>query len=224
MVLSPAIIPGTDVKSATPTVPTNSVEWVVAIELKGEGRKVFDKASAALFAQTQAGQEQKSRFAIVLDGEVLSAPTMQAHITDGASQIQGDFTAESARALSNQLDAQRFDVDAGEGANVQLSTDRNDRFSLELIDSDIDDVRVVVSSATPTAPPTVPQQQSPANLPRTAADSHADAFRVAELGLVAEVGGVVHYSASAAAAHRLREYAGGAGTQSVDRSRVRQCS
>ena len=69
------------------------------------------------------------------------------------------------RALSNQLDAQRFDVDAGEGANVQLSTDRNDRFSLELIDSDIDDVRVVVSSATPVAPPTVPQQQSPANSP-----------------------------------------------------------
>jgi hypothetical protein len=69
------------------------------------------------------------------------------------------------RALSNQLDAQRFDVDTGEGANVQLSTDRNDRFSLELIDSDIDDVRVVVSSATPVAPPTVPQQQSPANSP-----------------------------------------------------------
>jgi preprotein translocase subunit SecD len=103
MVLSPSIIPGTDVKSATPTVPTNSVEWVVAIELKGKGRKVFDTASGALYAQTQAGQEQKSRFAIVLDGEVLSAPTMQAHITDGASQIQGDFTAESARALSNQL-------------------------------------------------------------------------------------------------------------------------
>jgi preprotein translocase subunit SecD len=103
MVLSPMIIPGTDVKSATPTVPQNSVEWVVAIQLKGEGRKAFDKASAALYGQTQAGQEPKSRFAIVLDGEVLSAPTMQAHISDGASQIQGDFTAVSARALSNQL-------------------------------------------------------------------------------------------------------------------------
>ncbi|HUQ00472.1 MAG TPA: protein translocase subunit SecD [Aeromicrobium sp.] len=103
MILSPMIIPGTDVKSATPTVPQQGVEWVVAIQLKGEGRRIFDKASGALYAQTQAGQEQKSRFAIVLDGEVLSAPTMQAHITDGASQIQGDFTAESARALSNQL-------------------------------------------------------------------------------------------------------------------------
>lgn len=69
------------------------------------------------------------------------------------------------RALSAQLDAQRFDVDAGEGANVQLRSDRNDGFSLELLDSDVDDVRVVVSSATPAAPPTVPQQQTPANSP-----------------------------------------------------------
>jgi preprotein translocase subunit SecD len=103
MILSPMIIPGTDVKTATPTVPNQGVQWVVAIQLKGEGRRAFDKATEVLYAQTQAGQEQKSRFAIVLDGEVLSAPTMQAHITDGASQISGDFTAESARALANQL-------------------------------------------------------------------------------------------------------------------------
>jgi hypothetical protein len=69
------------------------------------------------------------------------------------------------RALSTQLDAQRFDVEAGEGANVQLSSDRSNGFSLELVDSDVDDVRVVVSSATPVAPPTVPPQQSPANSP-----------------------------------------------------------
>ncbi|MDF3021925.1 MAG: hypothetical protein K0Q92_3228 [Steroidobacteraceae bacterium] len=69
------------------------------------------------------------------------------------------------RALSTQLDAQRFDVEAGEGANVQLSSDRSNGFSLELVDSDVDDVRVVVSSATPVPPPTVPPQQSPANSP-----------------------------------------------------------
>ena len=103
MILSPMIIPGTDVKSATPTVPANTVSWVVAIDIKGEGRKVFDKVTGALFAQQQAGQEAKSRFAIVLDGEVLSAPTTNGHFTDGKSQIQGDFTAVSARALSNQL-------------------------------------------------------------------------------------------------------------------------
>jgi preprotein translocase subunit SecD len=103
MILSPMIIPGTDVKSATPTVPTNTVSWVVAIDIKGEGRKTFDTVTGALFAQQQAGQDQKSRFAIVLDGEVLSAPTTNGHFTDGKSQIQGNFTAASARALANQL-------------------------------------------------------------------------------------------------------------------------
>lgn len=103
MVLSPMIIPGTDVKQATPTIPSQSVSWVVAIDIKGKGRKTFDTVTGALYAQQQAGQEQKSRFAIVLDGEVLSAPTTNGHFVDGKSQIQGNFTAVSARALANQL-------------------------------------------------------------------------------------------------------------------------
>jgi preprotein translocase subunit SecD len=103
MILSPMIIPGTDVKSATPTVPSNTVSWVVAIDIKGKGRKTFDKVTEALFAQQTAGQDARSRFAIVLDGEVLSAPTTNGHFVDGKSQISGNFTAVSARALANQL-------------------------------------------------------------------------------------------------------------------------
>ena len=70
------------------------------------------------------------------------------------------------RALVNQLDAQRFDVAEGEGANVLLSGDRaGSAFSVELIDSDVQDVRVVVNSVAPAPPPTVPQQAQPANPP-----------------------------------------------------------
>jgi hypothetical protein len=69
------------------------------------------------------------------------------------------------RALNAQLDDQRFDIAGGEGANVLLSSDRNDRFSLELIGSDVDDVRVMVSSAAPAPSPTVPPQRLPANPP-----------------------------------------------------------
>lgn len=70
------------------------------------------------------------------------------------------------RALDTQLDRQRFDVEAGEGANVLVRSESASRgFSLELIDSDVDDVRVSVQSATPVAPPTVPPQRSPANEP-----------------------------------------------------------
>ncbi len=68
------------------------------------------------------------------------------------------------RALSTQLDAQRFDVAEGEGANVLLTGDSGgEGFSVELIDSDVENVRVMVQSIAPTAPPTVPAQNQPAN-------------------------------------------------------------
>ena len=71
------------------------------------------------------------------------------------------------RALSTRL-GQRYNVEAGEGANVLLSSDRAaNKFSVELVDSDVDNVRVSVQSATPVAPPTVPSQQVPANSPAT---------------------------------------------------------
>ena len=103
MVLSPTVIEGTQVKSATAVIPTQSVSWVVSIGLKGDGKKTFDTVSNALFQQQQAGSDATSQFAIVLDGSVLSAPTMNAHIVDGNSQISGNFNATTAKDLANQL-------------------------------------------------------------------------------------------------------------------------
>ena len=102
-VLSPTVIEGTDVKSASAVVPQGQVSWVVALQLKGEGKETFDKVTEALYQQQQQGNDQGSRFAIVLDGEVLSAPTTNGHFTDGSSQISGNFTATSSKALANQL-------------------------------------------------------------------------------------------------------------------------
>ncbi len=69
------------------------------------------------------------------------------------------------RALNTQLRADRFNVEPGEGANVLLTSPGESDFSLELIDSDVENVRVVVQSAAPVAPPTVPSQAAPANPP-----------------------------------------------------------
>lgn len=74
------------------------------------------------------------------------------------------------RALATQLDSQRFDVQAGQGANVLVTSEAGENsrtagFSLELLDSDVEDVRVMVQSAMPVAPPTVPAQNLPANAP-----------------------------------------------------------
>jgi hypothetical protein len=72
------------------------------------------------------------------------------------------------RAMNSQLRADRFNVEPGEGANVLLTNDGQENgFSIELIDSDVENVRVVVQSAAPVAPPTVPQQAIPANPPQT---------------------------------------------------------
>lgn len=73
------------------------------------------------------------------------------------------------RALNTQLDAGRFNVQSGEGANVLLTDARGTgSFALELVDSDVQDVRVMVQSAAPVVTPTVPQQHLPADQPKPA--------------------------------------------------------
>ena len=96
MVLSPAVIGGSHVKDANAAIPQNTAQWVVDIELDGEGSDTFDTVTEAL---TPA----QGRFAVVLDGEVITAPTSNAHITNGKAQISGSFTQETAVDLANQL-------------------------------------------------------------------------------------------------------------------------
>jgi preprotein translocase subunit SecD len=102
-ILSPTIIEGTDVKSAEPLLPQGQVQWVVGITIKGQGKKVFDTVTDALYKQHQAGNDQASKFAIVLDGQTISSLTTNGHFTNGKSQIQGNFTATSSKELANQL-------------------------------------------------------------------------------------------------------------------------
>jgi len=69
-------------------------------------------------------------------------------------------------SLGSQLRRDRFKVELGEGNNVLVSDSRGQPdFSLELIDSDIEDLRVAVQSVTPAASPTVPPQALPPETP-----------------------------------------------------------
>lgn len=95
--LSKAVIEGTDLKSAGAGIPQNQVAWAVELALKGgEPTKTFADISRKLL-------DNGGRFAIVLDGEVLSAPGFTGVIPDGTAQITGDFTEESATSLANSL-------------------------------------------------------------------------------------------------------------------------
>ncbi len=95
-ILSPAVIEGTDVKSANQAYDSQKAQWLVEVKLKGKGTGVFKTV-------TQALTPQQNRFAIVLDGEIITAPSSQALITNGVSQISGSFTASSSKTLANQL-------------------------------------------------------------------------------------------------------------------------
>jgi hypothetical protein len=66
-------------------------------------------------------------------------------------------------SLGSQLRRDLYRVELGEGDNVLVSDTRGKpNFSLELVDSDIENLRVAVQSVTPAAPPTVPAQSAPA--------------------------------------------------------------
>lgn len=93
--LSPAIIEGTDLTDASFGIPQGEVTYAVTLEFNKNGRDMFADATGYI-----AGTGQQ--FAIVLDGQVLSAPTASSRITTGA-QITGDFTEAEARNLANSL-------------------------------------------------------------------------------------------------------------------------
>lgn len=94
--LSPAMIEGTSLDDAGAAIPQQQVNYVVTLSFDGEGTEVFADISNAL-----VGTEKQ--FAIVLDGQVLSAPTMEGRILDGNAQISGDFSETSANSLATSL-------------------------------------------------------------------------------------------------------------------------
>lgn len=94
--LSAAMIEGTDLKSASAQIPSNQVNWVVSLAFNGTGTDEFTKISKALYGT-------QDQFAVVLDGQVLSAPTMNGLITNGQAQIEGNFTESTAQSLATSL-------------------------------------------------------------------------------------------------------------------------
>ena len=62
----------------------------------------FDQQGGARFAQLST-ENVNERFAIILDGEVISAPVFNEPILGGQAQISGNFTPETAKQLAISL-------------------------------------------------------------------------------------------------------------------------
>ncbi|RLP11504.1 protein translocase subunit SecD [Propionibacterium australiense] len=98
--LGPVLISGENVSDATAGVPQNEVSWVVNLDFDETGADQFGEATTYLATQ----QSPRNQFAIVLDGQVISAPQVSEAIVSGSAQISGgNINQESATALASQL-------------------------------------------------------------------------------------------------------------------------
>ena len=85
------ILSGDNLVDAKPTMDTQTNETVVTFSLDRVGAKKFGKATS-----TGVGK----RLAIVLDGKIISAPSVREPIVGGSGQISGNFTFQSATDLA----------------------------------------------------------------------------------------------------------------------------
>jgi preprotein translocase subunit SecD len=89
-------VDGGDLTDARAATNPQTGEWVVDFTFNSIGARRFADITRA---------NVNHRFAIVLDGKVISAPVIREPITGGRGQISGNFTAASATDLSVLLRA-----------------------------------------------------------------------------------------------------------------------
>ena len=126
--LGPALIPGNMVTRAQAAVPQNSVAYVVELQFNSQGGADFQTVTAHLASQTSP----QNQFGIVLDGVVISAPSVgseySAGIAGGKAEISGSFTQKSATDLANVLSygalPLSFEVSSVENVSAKLGGDQ----------------------------------------------------------------------------------------------------
>ncbi|MUN62781.1 protein translocase subunit SecD [Kocuria sediminis] len=107
--LGPVEIQGTGIEDASYGTAQNSQgaslnQFAVNLQFGPDATERFQQLSERLYGIGQSTPEDpRSQFAILLDGQVVSAPQMNAVISDGQAQITGSFTEDQARFLAEQL-------------------------------------------------------------------------------------------------------------------------
>lgn len=72
---------------------------VVNLQFNSKGKTAFANVTKRLFSL----KGDQNRFAVVVDGKVITAPRTNDPIVDGRAQISGGFTQTSAKLLADQL-------------------------------------------------------------------------------------------------------------------------
>lgn len=102
-ILGPVELDGTDIASTAAGPAYNSVggltgDYEVRLEFTGGGQTFFEVTSRLATLESP-----RDRFAILLDGLVISDPQVDSGIPGGTASITGNFTLATATQLSNQL-------------------------------------------------------------------------------------------------------------------------
>lgn len=124
-ILGPVEIDGSQIDDATQGFDQQQNKWVVQIKFDDAGTKIFRDVSKRLygyFDPTGATQDPRAQFAFVLDGQVISAPEMQAQILDGRPAISGPTLNQvGTKALAEQLKFGALPLSFETISNAQIS-------------------------------------------------------------------------------------------------------
>ena len=108
--LDVAKVLGEDVTGATAELSTTSNQWQVVLTFNNAGTSDFGALTTTQYDKYYSGAQSGNQndvvldqVAIVLDGNVVSAPETDAAITAGSAQITGNFTQAQATQLQNVL-------------------------------------------------------------------------------------------------------------------------
>ena len=102
--IGPTVIQGEQISGASAVQRDQSVQWVVAIDFNGAGGSTWADITGTAACNPMG--DPKRRIAIVLDNEIISSPEVNegigcdVGIRGGATDITGDYTADSAKDLA----------------------------------------------------------------------------------------------------------------------------
>ncbi|WP_433207743.1 protein translocase subunit SecD [Dactylosporangium sp. CS-047395] len=96
--LDAAKVLGTDVSSADSGINSQNGQWTVNLSFHSAGQNRWTDLTRVAYNN---GQDSK-QVAVVLDNEVVSAPTIQ-NVIPGDAEISGSFTKSDAQLLASQL-------------------------------------------------------------------------------------------------------------------------
>jgi preprotein translocase subunit SecD len=108
--LDVAKVLGENVTNATAELSTNNNQWQVILTFDNAGTSAFGTLTTNLYDNYYSGAQNGNendvvldQVAIVLDGNVVSAPEIDTSIPGGNAQITGNFTQAQATQLQNIL-------------------------------------------------------------------------------------------------------------------------